>query len=198
MVAVCSGQGDSGLFDRTDWGDNWQASIHSGFFSGTTYLQTIIDGESVKVDSDTGWVLGGRLAKDGEYFGFDLTLQGVFQDLDISAHPTADQPSSGDAILTILGVNGLIYPFGDDWADGRVKFYLTAGPGLAFFNSDYSEADNETMFDFNAGTGVKFMLGDQDNPFVRLDWRWHYMTGADDLEDNLYCQELTIGIGCRF
>jgi hypothetical protein len=76
---------------------------------------------------------------------------------------------------------------------------LCIGPGLVWLFSDFDKADNELMYDTNLGAGIKFLLGDNGNPVLRFDWRWHYIVGSTaGLENSMYRQELTIGIGFTF
>ena len=45
--------------------------------------------------------------------------------------------------------------------------------------------------------GVKFLLGDQGNPVLRFDYRWHHFFGSGDLND-MDEQEITVGLGIHF
>ena len=88
---------------------------------------------------------------------------------------------------------------GNYWADGRLRPFVTAGGGVALFDSDFDEVGTEATYDMNAGAGIKVLLGETDKYHLRLDWRWHYMTGGGaGVQENIYRQELTLGVGIRF
>ena len=44
----------------------------------------------------------------------------------------------------------------------------------------------------------KFLLGDEGNPVLRVEWRWHYMAGSSSDVDDFYRQEIVVGIGFRY
>ncbi len=179
----------------------WHVDAVSGVFSGGTWAQTRTDlGEPVKVTTDEGWLIGVRAGQDTEFLGWEASVAGVFADMDVKAAPQVlGVDSAEDSGLVLLDVNGLWYPFGDNLGDGRIKPYGSIGPGLAYFTSDYSDVDNELMFDVNLGFGVKFLLGDQGNPVIRADYRWYAMYGSDDdMRNRIYRQALTLGIGWNF
>jgi len=179
---------------------DWQASLISGFFSGETILRGQTIGEEYQVKTDDGVLIGLRLSGEQEYFGGEITLAGVFQDLDVKKDPTAQMSSSGsDADMLLFSFNALVFPTGNDFLEGRLRPFLTAGPGLAIIDTDCDKVSNETVFNMNVGAGVKFLLGDDGNPVLRFDWRWYYMVGSTaSLENKMYNQEFTIGLGIRF
>ncbi|MBN1765750.1 MAG: hypothetical protein JW860_10870 [Sedimentisphaerales bacterium] len=178
---------------------DWQGSIISGWFSNGSWMDTKIEGEPVRLSTDNGLMMGLRLSGDKEFYGVDFTLAGVFMDMELDANPAANVPSVKDASLLLAEVNGLVFPAGNTMVEGRVRPYITAGTGLALFNSDFSEADNEIMPKFNVGAGVKFLLGDEGNPVLRFDWRWHYFIGSvANLKSDIFRQEISLGIGIRF
>ena len=181
--------------ERTDW----QAYFTTGFFSASTLLDTRVEGERVKVDMDEGWLIGGRIGADWEYVGLEVTLAAVLADMDLKADPAADLPSANDASVLLCDINFLWYPVGNAIADGRIKPYATIGTGLGVFDTDYKMVDNELAWDVNVGGGIKFLLGDQGNPIVRLDYRWHFFdSSGSGLDNDLYFQELSLGLGIRF
>ena len=181
-------------------GTDWHVSFINGWFTGGTWLHTEIEGEPVELHTNDSWITGLRFSAEQEFFGLEGTLAGVFYDARLDADPALlNIPSVSDASLLLIGINGLVFPTGNELVEGRVKPYITAGPGLAVLYSDFDKADGEAMLDLNVGGGVKFLLGNEDNPELRIDWRWHYMDGKDaGLRNRIYHQELTIGIGLRF
>jgi len=180
--------------------NDWQACFTSGYFTGGTVLRTHVNGESVKADIDTGWQIGLKLGVDQEYTGLELTTAAVFANMDLVHDPYVTfLPSSNNATWLLANLDALIYPTGNQLVDGRVRPFIAIGPGLAHLSSDFDKADNKTMFDVNVGGGIKLLLGDQGNPIVRLDWRWHYIVGSTaGLANQMNRQELTLGIGFRF
>ncbi|MBN1844993.1 MAG: outer membrane beta-barrel protein [Sedimentisphaerales bacterium] len=178
----------------------WEADFYTGYFSGGTLLRTRVQGEPVDVDMDSGLLLGLRLGADQEYFGVEVSLACVLADLDLNADPAAVLPSASDASILLGDINLLVYPTGNALAEGRVKPFITAGPGIGVFDTDFDDkVSNETAFDVNVGGGIKFLLGDQGNPVLRLDYRWHLFTSTSSgLDDDLTRQEITVGLGLRF
>ena len=178
---------------------DWQASLVSGWFSGETILRGQTVGNEYQVKTDDGVLVGLRLSGEREYFGGEITLAGVFQDMHIKKDPTAIMPSASDSRMFLFGFNTLIFPTGNTLLEGRFRPFLTVGPGLAVIDTDFDRVSNETMFNLNVGAGVKFLLGDDGNPVLRFDWRWYYMVGSvTGLENKMYNQEFTVGLGIRF
>ena len=181
---------------------DWQVSFASGYFTGGSFLRTKnADGERITAEANDGWLIGLRFGAEQEYLGWEATLAGVFGDMDLVADRFAvdDLPSTQDYSLLLANINANWFFVGNDWAQGRIRPFLTIGPGLAHLNSDFDQADNETMFAVNAGAGIKFLLGDEGNPVLRFDWRWHQLIGSTaGLESSMYRQELSVGLGIRF
>lgn len=178
---------------------DWQASLVSGWFSGATILRGQTGGEDYQLKTDDGILTGLRLSGEQEYFGGEITLAGVFQDLNLKKNPAAIMSSPSDSSMFLFSFNALIFPTGNTLLEGRVRPFLTVGPGLAIIDTDFNKVSNETIFNMNVGTGVKFLLGDEGNPVLRFDWRWYYMVGSTaGLANKMYNQELTVGLGIRF
>jgi len=193
------GQVFNDLEDVKDREIEWQAFFVSGLFSGETLLRTNDGFNDIEVKTDDGWLIGVRASGENEYLGAEVTLAGVFADLDFEADPFATVPSGSDARTFLLSFNGLFYPTGNELLEGRIRPYLTVGPEMAVIDTDYSKVSGETVFGANVGLGIKFLLGDSGNVILRADWRWHnffYSTGG--LKSRIYHQELTAGIGIRF
>jgi hypothetical protein len=179
---------------------DWELSAITGYFTGERVFKGKVDGVPVKATTDGGWLVGVRFGADQEYLGWEVGFSGVFQNLDVNGDVSdLGLPSSGDASWLLGNVNALLFPFGNAIAEGRVKPFMTAGPGIAYLLSDFDRVDGEMALDLNVGFGIKFQLGEQRNPTLRIDYRWHYMTAATgDLEDNIFHQEISAGIGIRF
>ena len=204
-VGVCRGQAAGSAEREVDW----QASYFNGFFTGGPWLttETILEGETVLFETNAGWLTGVRLSADQEETGLEFTLAAVFADMDLRTDPAAGLPDSVDSTLILAGVNGLWYPTGNQLADGRIRPFMTFGPGVVYLNSDLGGVANELavrpddklMFDVNFGLGMKFLLGETGNPVARLDYRWYYIFGdTAGLQKDIYRQELSLGIGIRF
>ena len=58
--------------------------------------------------------------------------------------------------------------------------------------------DGEWLYDISAGAGFKLLTGDEGNPVVRFDWRWHLMDDFSDDFEWVYQQEFSLGVGFRF
>ncbi len=181
----------------SDWNSQWQASLVSGYFTGGTLIDEVTPiGDNRKIDESSGWLLGLRAGVDQEFWGWEAMIAGVFADVDEKELPTAAINTSGDASWLLTGLNLMVYPTGNEFANGRVRPFLTIGPALAAHFSDDGYTDGDAMFDVNLGGGVKILLGDQGNPVLRFDWRWHYMTASSIDTQNR--QEFTVGIGINF
>jgi hypothetical protein len=200
VFVVLAGAASGQSVGPEDWDTQWHLDLHSGYLTGGTILRTDIDGEPVKVKTDSYWLIGGHVGAEQEYLGWEATLAGAFADMDVDFDKFADVTASGkDSSLLLTNVDALVFPFGNDLGDGRIRPFLCIGPGLVWLFSDFEQADNELMYDTNLGAGIKFLLGDNGNPVLRLDWRWHYIVGSTaGLENSMYRQELTIGIGFSF
>ncbi len=177
-----------------------QVGLVTGWFSGGSLGKVTVDDEPVTIDTDGGLLAGVRFGQDWEYLGWEATVAGVFQNMDLDADPLADIPSADNANWILTNINLLWYPFGEDLADGKVKPYLTAGPGLAWLDTDFDEADSELMFTANAGPGIKWFLGEDEKVFLKFDYRWYYFMGTmtDNLKGSIYRQEISGGIGISF
>ena len=189
----CQTSGEKGEID-------WQASLISGWFSGETLLygQTTI-GEKYQLKTDDGVLIGLRLSGEQEYLGGEITLAGVFQDMDVKKDPTAQISSGSDSDMLLFSFNALVFPTGNDLLEGRIRPFLTAGPGLAIIDTDFDKVNSETVLNLNIGAGVKFLLSDKGNTVLRFDWRWYCMYGSSSgMEGKIYNQELTVGLGVRF
>lgn len=185
----------SGSFERPD---DWQVGTFIGFMTGDTLMDTRIAGEPVRAKADSGTVVGVRVGMDREFLGLEASLMGAFSDLDLDADPAAGVPSGGDADLYLASVNLLWYPTGNELDDGRFRPFFAIGPGLGYYDSDFDEVDGELLYDIGVGAGFKLLTGDEGNPVIRLDWRWHIMKDFDDNFEWMYRQELSLGIGVRF
>jgi len=185
----------SGSFERPD---DWQVSVFVGHLSGDTLMETTVaNDEPVRARSDGGMVAGVRVGVDREFSGIEAALLVGFSDLDLQADPAAGL-SDGDADLYLGTLNLLWYPTGNELDAGRFRPFFTFGSGLGFFDSDFDEVDSELLYDVNVGAGFKLLTGDEGNPVIRLDWRWHIMKDFDNNFDRMYRQELSLGVGFRF
>lgn len=177
----------------------WQFTVVGGYFTGGSIVSTTVNGEQANVKTDDGWLTGVRFGQDNEYLGWELTAAAVFADLDVKIDPAALVSIGNDSSWLLANLNAMYYPTGMEMADGRIRPFVTAGPGLAHFNSDFDQADNETMFALNVGGGVKFLLGDTGDLILRLDWRWHHIVGSTaGLNNSIYRQEISMGLAWRF
>lgn len=181
---------------ETEGKADWQLSLLGGVFSGGDLIKPTIQGEVVKAEAGDTGLFGVRYGADTEYFGFELGFESVFFNLDLEGFSGLDLPEADSATMFLFGINGMMYPFGNQFSEGRLRPYITAGPGLAFFTSDFDQLDGDMFFDLNTGLGLKILLGDRGNPIVRAEWRWHYLDGDD--VDEVFHQELVAGIGFRF
>ncbi len=182
--------------EETEGNYDWQLSFMGGVFTGGDLIKPTFQGERIKANaSDTG-LIGVRYGADSEFLGFELSFESVFFNLELKGFSGLDLPEANDATMFLFGINGMVYPFGNELNHGRLRPYITAGPGLAYFASDFDELDGEVYFDLNAGLGMKLLLGDTGNPIIRAEYRWHYLDGKDI--DEVFHQELVVGIGFRF
>lgn len=178
---------------------DWQAYFTTGYFDAGTVLNTHVRGERVEVDMDEGWLFGVRAGADWEYLGVEALIAGVISDMDLKADPAVNLTSGHDASVFLADVNLLWFPVGNSIADGRVRPFATIGTGFGIFDTDFYKVENEVAWDFNVGGGIKFLLGDQGNPILRFDYRWHlYTSSTSGLNHDIYRQELTMGLGFRF
>jgi len=181
---------------------DWQLSLIGGVLTGGTYSSRTENslGERVHLKTDEGFMTGLRLSAEQEYLGLELSAAGVFHDMNLEAGEWEIEPEGSNATLILTDLNVLMFPTGNDLADGRVRPFVTVGPGLAFFMSDYDQIDSELMFAANVGAGIKFLLGDEGSPVLRFDWRWHQIIGSttETMENSIYRQEFSVGIGLRF
>lgn len=188
--------------------NEWQVGLFGGWFTGGE-LQTRTYGVvgEVKADADDGYITGLRFGQDGEYLGWEATTAFTGADLNIEFDQLTATQTEIDAYdldadsvsMLLVNVNAMIYPTGNDIAEGRVRPFVTVGPGFASVFSDYGAIDGETVFDVNVGLGVKFLLGDDGRTVLRLDYRWYYLVGSTaNLRNSIYRQELSIGLGVKF
>lgn len=180
-----------------DWQSTWEISPFGGILTGDTFFNDTVNGLRVDAETDTSWLTGVRATIEGENFGLETSVAAVFSDLNVDADPAAFIDGGDDACMLLADLNALWFPGGNRFADGRARFYFSAGPGLLHIMSDFDQLDGETMLDLNGGVGVKFLLGDQGNPVLRFDYRWHHFVETGDLED-VNAQEISVGLGWRF
>jgi len=189
------------LFEEVKPKSNWQLSLFTGYFHGEGLLNTRNreQNAALDVDHDTAWLWGVRFGQEQEYLGWDGSAAVAFADIEVDAHPLAIVPSGRDLDIFLGNINALVFPTGYDLSNGRIRPFIAGGAGLAHFDSNFDYIGAETMFDLNFGAGVKFMLDQADKYHLRLDWRWHYLTGGGDgVNNTLYRQELTVGFGFSF
>lgn len=181
----------------SDW--EMQVSLIGGYLSGGSIDNAVVNGERTKADTEGGWLVGVRIGMEQEMFGWELMLAESFADLDASSGEFGLERTRGHANMFLANLDLLLFPTGNDIGDGRIRPFLAIGPGLAYLDTSFDHADGTTMFGVNAGAGIKFLLGEDGNPVLRFDWRWHFYFAADaGLDEDLYRQELTMGIGFRF
>ena len=177
-----------------------QVHLFGGGLSGETLIETKIGGETVTGRADSGIMAGLRLGADDEYTGWELTLAGMWSDVEIKADPFAtDLPAETDSSLILATINLMLFPAGNSMADGRVRPFLTVGTGVGYLTADdFDELDNEWLYDVNSGFGIKFLMGETGDTILRLDWRWHLMRDFSSEFERIYRQEMSVGIGMRF
>lgn len=176
-----------------------QAFFFGGHWTGGTIDETTIGGARAKADVDGGWMVGVRAGMEQVMFGWEVTLAGVFADMDVTTNAFSGAESGDHANMLLANVDLLFFPTGNEIGDGRIRPFIAAGPGLVHIDTDFSHADDTTALGVNAGVGIKFLLGEDGNPVLRFDWRWHfYFAGDAGLDDHFYSQELCAGIGFRF
>lgn len=177
----------------------WQGFLVGGWFTGGSLADTTVAGEAVGVDTDDGWFTGVRFGAEAEYLGFEITTAGIFSDMDLNDPFGASGETASDAQMFLASINAMIFPTGNEMAEGRVRPFVTIGPGLVYLNSDFDPVDEEVIMEINAGFGIKFLFGDDANTIFRIEWRWHQMFGSSaDLKSNIYRQEVGAGLGIRF
>lgn len=184
----------SGSFERPD---DWQVGFFISHLTDETLMETKVGGEPVTAKVDSSVAVGLRAGLDHEYSGIEGSFLVGFSDLELKADPAAGL-SDGDADLYLANLNFFWYPGGNELDEGRFRPFLTAGPGLGFYDSDFGPVDGELLYDVNFGAGFKFLTGDEGNPVIRFDWRWHIMKDFDDNFEWMYRQELSLGVGIRF
>jgi len=185
----------------------WQVGLFAGWFTGGELQRRSIGaGVPVKAEDNDGVIVGVRFGQDGEYLGWEATVAATGATLDLKYDEAVVSPQEVEAYdldadrvsLFLVNVNAMIYPGGNEFAEGRVRPFLTVGPGLVTVLSDYEAIANETAFDWNAGLGVKFLLGEEGNTVLRVDYRWYYIMGSTaNLHSSIYRQELSLGLGIR-
>jgi opacity protein-like surface antigen len=200
LIVLLFGSAVFGQELEVEQDSEWQGSLALGFFSGDTIVKTRTDeGEPVKAETNDGFLLGVRLGQESEFAGWEVTLANVFTDMNLDADPAADVDNDADANLFLANLNLLVMPIGNKWGEGRIRPYFTVGPGVVYLDSDFEDADGETMFSLNLGGGVKFLLGYDGKYVFRLDYRWHQIFGdSAGLDSSIYSQEISAGIGIRF
>ena len=170
-----------------------QVSIFAGKFGGDRIgIGRDSVNDKVKVSNDDGTILGVRVGKDVEYWGWEVSLAGAFADEDSD---TQDGISSGDASMLLIDFDLLLFPAGYDFAGETFRPFLCAGPGAAQYMTDSDYIDDETMFGYNVGCGIKFDLG-ENWPDLRVDYKWHFL--SSDEYDDQERTEFTVGIGWKF
>ena len=195
MVSSAFGQFSDKSMDEPEW----HVSFNSGLFTEGTYLKTTVNQEPVGARTNSAWLVGVRGGVDYEFWGAELSVAGMFADLEYSADPSLMMPTDDDAMMLLVDLKILWYPTANQIAGGRIRPFVTIGPGMMCFNSDFDKADGENAFDVSMGGGVKCLLGEDGNPFLRFDYRWHIFSGmTSGLESSFYRQEITAGIGWRF
>lgn len=185
----------AGSFEKPQ---DWQIGVYTGWLSGEKLGRTRVAGEAVDARMDDGWLFGVRASVEETYLGAEVRVAGLFSSLDVDADPAADIPTGDDADGLLLNLDLVVYPLGDTVADGRIRPYVSAGPGLAYIDTDFEPFGSEAMLDLNIGGGSKFLLGDEGNMLLQVDFRWHRWDGSGAFNDNIWPVELTVGLGMRF
>lgn len=178
---------------------DWRWGFYLGWLDGVQIGQVNVGGENFDVDSETAWLVGLRGGEDREYWGWDVSFGIASAEIDVEGDPFATgEGSDEDLDLYLLRADAYYYPTGHDWGEGRVRPYLSAGPGIGWFTSDFDEVDGKVVYDASAGLGIKWLLGDEGQTSLQLDYRWHFMEDFNRDLDNMWRQEVSLGMGFRF
>ncbi len=182
---------------------DWRWGFFFGVMDSERLLETMVDTAPAVAKADTGLMLGLRVGADEEYTGWEASFATVLSDLDVDVDPTLVSdpsliPNASNADLYLARLDFMLYPTGDDWAEGRLRPFISAGPGLGWFSSDFDEIDGELLYDLTAGLGFKVLLGDEGQTSFRFDYRWHTMQDFSGDFENMNRQEISLGFGFRF
>lgn len=198
VLAVCLISGPvlaEGFDEPTGW-DNLASSDlkltpYIGIFEGGDIALGVQDagGEVNKIVVEDGLTMGLRLGKESTYWGCELSAGGVFADEEVSNG--IDGTMSGNANWYLVNADILLFPVGNCFADGALRPYIGAGPGLAYYNADTELVDSKALFDLNVATGAIITMSES-LPKLRLDYRWHFVDGSGYI-DHCY-KELTLGL----
>ncbi|MBN1437513.1 MAG: outer membrane beta-barrel protein [Sedimentisphaerales bacterium] len=186
------------LTDNIDGRTRWEASVFMGVLTGDHLSTAIINGERATNDVETALLTGVRISAEQEFLGLETTIAAALGDSEIDADPVAMLGDGGNATNLMTNVDVLFFPAGNSWADGRIRPYLAAGPGMNYFDGDFAGDNSDLRFALNAGLGIKFLLGDQGNPVLRVDYRWHRVFGSGSHKRDMNQQEISVGLGIRF
>ncbi len=199
LLGLISGLASAAGFNEPSGWDNMfegdmEATVFMGIFQGGDVATGVIssDGESNDIKTDDGTMIGVRFGKDSTTWGWEMTLATAFADENLTNY---DGTSTGNANWYFLNADLMLYPFGDDCADGTLQPYVCAGPGLAYYSSDTDALDSKALFDMNIGTGTAITIS-EDLPELRLDYRWHFIGGSE--YDRSTYTELTLGVTLDF
>ncbi len=185
-------------FDRPSgwdsvWENDLQLTVFAGELGGDMVAKTTnADDDELKISNDDSLIMGVRLGKEVENWGWEVSLAGVFADEEAK---TFDSSSSGDASILLADFDLMYYPAGDDFAGSTFRPFLCAGPDIAYYMSDSEFIDDDFMFGYNLGIGAKFDLGEE-LPDLRIDYRWHFLGNSD--YDDQERTEFSIGLGWTF
>ncbi|MBN2065054.1 MAG: hypothetical protein JW745_09655 [Sedimentisphaerales bacterium] len=197
ILGMMSGSVSASGFDEpTGWDSisdsELQATVFTGMFYGGDIARGVVDagGEENHIATDDGLMLGLRLGKESTYWGLEGTVAGVFADEEVTNG--VDGTVSGDAQWYLANLNLLLFPVGDNFADGMLRPFIGAGPGMAYYNSDSEALDSKLLLDINLAAGVKISLS-RSLPDLRIDYRWHFIDGADEYAQHCH-KEISVGL----
>ena len=198
VIIAFSGIAAAQGFDRPSGWDSvrdndLQVTVFAGQFGGDRVALTKnSDGDDLKISNDDGLIMGLRFGKEVESWGWEISLAGVFADEESESFDTS---SSGDASILLADIDFLYYPAGYNFAGSTFRPFLCAGPDVAYYMSDSDYIDDDLMFGYNVGCGIKLGLG-EDLPDLRVDYRWHFL-GSSDYDDQERT-EFSVGLGWKF
>lgn len=188
----------AGFDEPAGWDDlsdgELDVTLFIGQLEGGVVASGLIDslGESNTVKNDDGMIMGLRVGKDTTYWGWELSFAGAYADETVTDFQVT---SEGDASWYFFNANMLLFPAGDDFANGKLQPYIGAGPGLVLYNSDSDLVDGDTSFDMNVAAGTKISLS-EGMPDLRIDYRWHFIDGSDMGKHVL--KEFSVGLCFEF
>jgi len=148
---------------------------------------------------DSGGSVGLQFGRHSDLLGLEANLLSGARTVGVKNEFGVDFPNHGEQPVIYSG-DILIYPFRTLLFGGRLRPYLTTGVGGALMAIDLdniNNKENHNALTWNAGVGMKYLFGKEQNYFADFRLRNHRLSDKTPLH-TINLQSVAVGFGVRY